>query len=844
MTTDPQLEDLLDAWQAAYDAGRDVPAIEVCRDCPELLPEVERRLAVLRRVGQLAVTPQLTQPLETEERLPDLGSGRRLGSGHVESGTVISSRYTLVSKLGEGGMGEVWVARQSEPVKRNVALKLIKPGMDSRIVIQRFEQERQALAMMDHPNIAKVLDGGSTESHQPFFVMELVDGLPLTRFCDEARLGIRPRLELFVLVCQAVQHAHQKGIVHRDLKPSNILVTAIDGRPIPKVIDFGVAKAIGGNLSDESMPTQFGAIVGTLEYMSPEQAGYVGSDVDTRADIYSLGVVLYELLTGLRPFDSKRLRKVAFNELIRMICEEEPSKPSTRLMTDASVVSAAAARQIEPSRLTKVLRGDLDWLVMKCLEKQRDRRYDTANDLARDVQRFLADKPVEARPPSAGYRLRKFVRRNNRSVVAAALVLLAILGGIAGTTWGLIRAERARTQAAVDRETAAFKEKTAAQITDYLVRTFQSADPVGLEAGGFAARGERSQEQIARRMLDRGAEIVREHLQDQPLVRASLLDAMGNSYRNLGVWDAAQDRLKDAYDVRREHLGENHPDTLVSLQSLAHLARDRGEYAEADRFYREVIARREQQFTADHLLVAETKFYLAWLTICRPLSNEGPQFDQTRVAEAERLLLEVLRVREAQLPENHREIGHALAAIASVKLSQMNQEFYAIGYAARAAEVFRKSDQDTHFGSAIVELINAEQHRKSGRFDQAVAGYLKVLGLTRRHLGNRHPLTLLQLGNLAGLYRQKGDWVSAEQVGKEALGAIRALPGFQGQPAVVDFIMQYGDEIRKRRSGAEAAALYHEALRYALTRPQGNEKNISALEQRLAEPTDNSTPKK
>ena len=271
------------------------------------------------------------------------------------SGAVIAGRYTLVEKIGEGGMGDVWVAKQTEPVKRKVALKLIKAGMDSRAVLQRFEQERQALAIMEHPNIARVIDGGMTAERRPFFVMELVNGLPLTKFCDEAKMGIRDRLELFASICQAVQHAHQKGIIHRDLKPSNILVTIIDGKPIPKVIDFGVAKATSGRLTDESLSTQFGAVVGTLEYMSPEQAGFSGEDIDTRADIYSLGVILYELLTGLRPIDARRLKKAAITEMLRIIKEEGPSKPSTRLSTDASAPSMAVLRHTEPRKLAALL---------------------------------------------------------------------------------------------------------------------------------------------------------------------------------------------------------------------------------------------------------------------------------------------------------------------------------------------------------------------------------------------------------------------------------------------------------------------------------------------------------
>ncbi len=377
------------------------------------------------------------------------------------SDIVVAGRYTLRQKIGEGGMGEVWVARQTEPVTRKVALKLIKTGMDSKAVVARFEQERQALAILDHPNIAKVLDGGLTPGGQPFFVMELVNGLPLGRFCDEARLTPRERLELFVPICRAVQHAHQKGIVHRDLKPANILVTIIDGKPVPKVIDFGVAKATAGKLTELSMSTHFGAVIGTFEYMSPEQAGFSGVDIDTRADIYALGVILYELLTGLRPFDSGRLRDAVLTEVLRIIKEEEPSKPSTRLSTDDSLPSMAALRQIEPRKLTALLRGELDWVVMKCLEKHRERRYETANALARDIQRYLADEAVEARPASTGYRLRKFLHRNKGPVLAANVVMLALIGGVVGTTIGMIHANRARADEAKQRGIAQRNEANA-----------------------------------------------------------------------------------------------------------------------------------------------------------------------------------------------------------------------------------------------------------------------------------------------------------------------------------------------------------------------------------------------
>jgi eukaryotic-like serine/threonine-protein kinase len=356
--------------------------------------------------------------------------------------------YKLLQKLGEGGMGAVWIAEQQEPVKRRVALKVIKPGLDSSQILRRFEAERQALALMDHDNIAKVLDAGTTDAGRPYFVMELVQGVPITRYCDQLHLPVRERLALFGPVCQAIQHAHQKGIIHRDIKPSNVLVCIQDGRPVPKVIDFGVAKALHQRLTDESIYTEIGAIVGTLEYMSPEQAEMSPLGVDTRADVYALGLLLYELLTGFTPLDKQRLRQAVYSEMVRLIKEEVPSKPSTRLtQSQETLASVAALRRTEPARLKKELRGDLDWIAMKALEKDRTRRYEAASGLARDVERYLHDEPVEACPPSVGYRLMKFVRRNKGLVRAVAALFLLLVAGIVGTTWGLVRAERARRDA-------------------------------------------------------------------------------------------------------------------------------------------------------------------------------------------------------------------------------------------------------------------------------------------------------------------------------------------------------------------------------------------------------------
>jgi tetratricopeptide (TPR) repeat protein/tRNA A-37 threonylcarbamoyl transferase component Bud32 len=388
---------------------------------------------------------------------PPAGLGRTVehDAVGVVSGTVIAGRYKLLEQIGEGGMGTVWVAEQREPVKRKVALKLVKPGMDSKSVVARFEAERQALALMDHQNIAKVLDGGATEAGRPFFVMELVDGKPLTEYCDARRLSVRERLELFVPICQAVQHAHQKGIIHRDLKPSNILVTEHEGRPVPKVIDFGLAKALSEAtvLTERTLHTAFGTVVGTPLYMAPEQVAENALDVDTRTDVYSLGVILYELLTGTTPLEKQRLKEAAWDEIRRVIREEEPPKPSMRLSdSHDSLPSISALRHTEPALLTRLVRGELDWIVMKALEKDRNRRYETANGFSMDVQRYLADEPVHACPPSKWYRVRKFVRRNKGSVAvtsAFALAVLIAVGAVAGSLgWAArVRAERQAKEA-------------------------------------------------------------------------------------------------------------------------------------------------------------------------------------------------------------------------------------------------------------------------------------------------------------------------------------------------------------------------------------------------------------
>jgi serine/threonine protein kinase/formylglycine-generating enzyme required for sulfatase activity len=407
-----------------------------------------------------------------------------VGSGTQAIGAILVGKYKLVEAIGGGGMGTVYMAQQTEPVKRLVAVKVIKTGLDSKSVLARFDAERQALAMMDHPNIARVFDAGATADGQPFFVMELVKGLPITKFCDDRKLNPRERLELFVQVCQAIQHAHQKGIIHRDIKPSNVLVAMYDDRPVPKVIDFGLAKATGSQLTDHTLVTNFGAVVGTPEYMSPEQASFNQMDVDTRSDVYALGVLLYELLTGVTPVDRKSLGQAAMLEILRIVREVEPPRPSDRLSTSDTLPTIAANRHTDPTKLTRMVRGELDWVAMKALEKDRTRRYDTANALARDIQRFLADEIVEARPPSARYRLGKFLKRNRGIVTAATVVFLALVAGIIGTSLGLVEADqatdRALKSADKERQSAAAEKLAQQQRALAQVNALRDAAPGGV----------------------------------------------------------------------------------------------------------------------------------------------------------------------------------------------------------------------------------------------------------------------------------------------------------------------------------------------------------------------------
>jgi serine/threonine protein kinase len=527
-------------------------------------------------------------------------------------GTVIGP-YKLLEQIGEGGMGTVFAADQAAPVRRRVALKVIKPGMDTREVIARFDAERQALAMMEHPNIARVFDAGTTASGRPYFVMELVRGLPITDYCDQAGLTLRRRLELFVAVCQAIQHAHQKGIIHRDIKPSNVLITLHDGTPVVKVIDFGLAKALHQRLTEQTVYTRFTQLLGTPLYMSPEQAELSGLDVDTRSDVYSLGVLLYELLTGTTPFSGQTLRTASLDEIRRIIREDEPLKPSTRLSSLGAEARSTVSRQrgLDDRQLGQQLRGELDWIVMKALDKDRNRRYESAGALAADVERYLNDEPVAACPPSASYRLRKLARRHRRLLVTVGVIATVLVLATAVSTWQALRAraaqheaeaDRREAEAARDRAEAAESRATteaaiAPAVNDFLQRDLlaqaASAAPPGQEIGADPYL-------TVRAAVQRAAAQIGQRFRDQPVVEAAIRTSIGAAYNQLHHYQLGVPHLERAVALRMAHLGPDHADTLDSMQALATACESVGRFPDAIALRQQILQSWKTLLRPDH----------------------------------------------------------------------------------------------------------------------------------------------------------------------------------------------------------------------------------------------------
>jgi tetratricopeptide (TPR) repeat protein len=685
-------------------------------------------------------------------------------------------------------MGVVYKAEQVEPVQRRVALKIIKLGMDTRQVVARFESERQALAVMDHPNIAKVLDAGATETGRPYFVMELARGIPITDYCDRHKLSTRERLQLFIGVCQAVQHAHQKGVIHRDLKPSNILVVIQDDRPVPKIIDFGIAKATDHRLAQRTLFTEQGQLIGTPEYMSPEQAEMSGLDVDTRTDIYSLGVILYELLVGALPFDAGKLRSAAFGEIQRIIRETEPPKASTRLSTlKETKAEIAEKRGTDPGSLVRMLRGDLDWITLKAMAKDRTRRYSTASELAAEVERHLRHEPVTAGPPSAAYRMGKYVRRHKLGVAAAAGVLLAILVGTAGTTIGFLRAVRAE-------EKALEEAATANRVSDFLVDLFKVSDP-------GEARGNTI---TAREILDRGAKKVEEELAGQPLIQARLMDTMGQVFHSLGLFNQALPLLKSALETRRNAMGNQNLEVAASLQSYGFLLIAKGDYAAAEPLLEESLAVRQELLGKNHPDVATSlanlgelgyvkgdleqaeKFFRESLDIRRrtlgsehiELSNSLNDLAMTLKAtgayeEAEPLYRESLAMRQKLLGSDHPAIAQSLNNLGmflyQLFLNKKNDGVEAERLLRQALEMNRRMLGNEH-PEVSTNLNNlALLLREKGDHDQAIVLFREVAEIDRKNLGNEHPYVANTMKNLAAALVRKGDYTSAEGLFRQAI---------------------------------------------------------------------------
>jgi tetratricopeptide (TPR) repeat protein len=744
---------------------------EACAGDVALRQRVERLLAAHEKT--LGIVDQMAGPA----RSPEVTAGTRpVGASTGERvGDLVAGRYRLLEAIGEGGMGAVWKAEQTQPVRRTVAVKLIRVGMDSRTVLARFEAERQALALMDHPNIAKVHDGGTTEGVRPFFVMEYVEGVPITQHCDDARLSIAERLALVVPVCQAVQHAHSKGIIHRDLKPSNILVGSYDGRPVPKVIDFGLAKAMHQPLTEHTLHTAHGAMVGTPLYMSPEQAEFHNLDVDTRADVYALGVVLYELLTGTTPLERQRFKEAAWDEILRLIKEEEPPRPSARLSGSDSLPSLAAQRQLEPSRLTRLVRGELDWIVMKCLEKDRSRRYETANDLARDIECYLRDEPVEASPPGAGYRLRKFARRHRTALAtAAAFVLLLLVGGVV-SAWQAVRATRAEAAsrraekgAKAQRDSAVAEKKRADEerAIAQAVNEFLQKDLLGqADIANQAAGVERNRDITVRALLDRAAQGIEARFKGQVLTEAAIRLTLGKAYRGLGEYAEARKHLGRSLDLRRQKLGAGHRDTLESEYSLALLYYDLDRYDDSEGLHKQVLEVRSTRLGADD---PDT---------LRSMNDLGLLYcERARYGDAEPLLRQALDLRRAKLGADHLDTLESMANLAYL--------FWARGeypaaepWCRQARDGLRAKLGADHPYTLKVMHNLANIYMMLDRLDEAEPLFEQGLAVARARLGPDHPVTLDTMHQLAGLHDKRGRAEQAESMHKKIVEVRRAKQG-------------------------------------------------------------------
>jgi eukaryotic-like serine/threonine-protein kinase len=796
---------------------------EACGGDAELRREVDQLLADYEAAGSFLESPTL--PLESTPGDGAVGETTSADPSEETPGTLIG-RYKILQQIGEGGFGRVYMAEQTKPIVRRVALKVIKLGMDTRQVIARFEAERQALAMMDHPNIAKVLEAGATSTGRPYFVMELVRGEPITEYCDRNNLSIPERLDLFMQVCRAVQHAHQKGIIHRDLKPTNVMITIADGKPMPKVIDFGIAKATNARLTEKTLFTEFRQLIGTPQYMSPEQAEASGVDIDTRSDIYSLGVLLYELLTGATPFDPARLRSAAFGEIQRIIREEEPPKPSTRLSTLKTLPSVAAHRHTEPKRLSAIIRGDLDWIVMKMLEKDRTRRYETADAVAQDVERHLNHEPVLAGPPSRGYKVRKFIVRHKVGVAASMAIAVALVLGVIGTSGGMAWALSERAEAIAAKQAEAEQRQIAEENERRAIEEAQRAEREAERAlAAETAERERADE------LEKVAEFQASQLSeiDVPMVGVRLrrdliekrqaameragrdedeiargLEELERSLAGINFTDVALATLdENIFERALKAIDEQFADQPLLkarlLQTLAITLRELGLYDAAMPPQEQALEIRRSILGVEH---PDTMISIREIGTVHQSRGE--------FSEAEPYLREALEVSKRLFGNDHRQTSlsrHRLGALLRLRwqFAEAEQLFKeALG------EILGRVDAD-HPESLSVKgslaLVLSEQQR----YSEAAPYYQTVLDGSRRQLGDDHPNTMTAINNMAQFLQGQGRVDEAEPYYRESMERRRRVMGDE-HPRTLDAIHNMGVHLRYLGRYEEAEQFLREAV--------------------------------
>jgi serine/threonine protein kinase len=755
--------------------------------------------------------------------------------------------YKLLEKLGEGGMGTVWIAEREQP-KHRVALKLIKPGMDSKQIIRRFDAERQALALMSHNNIAKMLDAGTTESGGPYFVMELVKGVPITKYCDETHASVQERLNLFIPVCLAVQHAHQKGIIHRDIKPSNVLVCIEDGKPVPKVIDFGVAKALHQPLTEGTLHTAFNQVVGTLEYMSPEQAELNALDIDTRADIYALGVLLFELLTGSTPITRQELKQVAVAGMLRKIKETEPRKPSTRLSeSKETIANLAALRRTDPSRLMKDVRGDLDWIVLKCLESDRTRRYETANALAREIERHLSNESVEARPPTARYRLSKFVRRNKGPVLAAVMVLLALIIGVIGTTWQMVRANDLRdiadekTQNALDAAESEKKAKITAEERENETKAvlyFVSNYIFAAARQKTVERGLGPDVKLAD-AVKAALPFIEKSFTHQPLIEARLRNTVGLSFQFMGDDKNAIVQWEMARTTYTKELGVGHQLTLETTHNLANSYAESGQSDIALKIRLEVLDRAKETLGPHHWLTLRSmdavgmsqlqrfnfgdaikthedalKLMKEYLGSDHPdtlrcmLNLANDYIASGRQSDGVQLLESALGIMRVKIPNKELTLN-CMNNLANVYRDQ-NRHADCMRLRKELAEIAKVSYGSEHPTTLVWMLNLASEYHALERITEAIQIQEFTLPLLREKLGPDHRRTLLNMDNLATCYRSLKRFDDAAKLHKEVWEIRKKQLGLD-HPDTVSSMDKVAVDYYSLSENNEALKLFEEA---------------------------------